>query len=232
MASWSGVSHHLRPTHYTIAGLLLLTGLTSLLPAKNGEVLDTTKYYRDAGAEEGIVKMSDEEVREREAEAKERKRQHRKNLGKDPESSSSSDSDSDSDGEQEENAGRKGVKGYADKGGTAGKGKGFPQMKARIKYYLSPTAITDRFLRETMSKNTWLFVADMENNLYVGLKQTGRFQHSSFLYGGRVTAAGLIKADKGQLTSLSPLSGHYRAGTMHFKAFVRSLEERGCSMTK
>lgn len=171
--------------------------------------------------------MSDEEVREKEAEDKERKREQRRNLGKDPDSSSSS-----SDDEQEANATRQGVKGYSDKGGTAGKGKGFPQMRARVKYYLGPTAIMDRFLRETMSKNTWLFVADMENNLYVGLKQTGRFQHSSFLYGGRVTAAGLIKADKGQLTSLSPMSGHYRAGTMHFKAFVRSLEERGCDLSR
>ena len=206
-----------------------------LSAAKSGKPLDTTKYFRDAGPDEGIVEMSEEEVRQREAEEKERRRKRRQNLGKDPDSSSSSSSpssSSDDDSEQEENAARQGIKGYNDKGGTAGQGKGFPQMKARIKYYLSPTAVTDRFLRETMSKNTWLFVADMENNLFVGLKQTGRFQHSSFLYGGRVTAAGLIKADRGHLTSLSPLSGHYRAGTMHFKAFVRSLEERGCDMSR
>lgn len=93
----------------------------------------------------------------------------------------------------------------------------------------------------------------VQGNLYVGIKKTGGFQHSSFLYGARVTAAGLIKVgltcaarlpsaladsrrcsapqvDKGKLTSLSPLSGHYRAGTMHFKAFVRSLQERKVDM--
>lgn len=44
------------------------------------------------------------------------------------------------------------------------------------------------------------------------------------------SVASHIKVDKGKLTSLSPLSGHYRAGTMHFKAFVRSLEERNVDM--
>lgn len=61
----------------------------------------------------------------------------------------------------------------------------------------------------------WLFVCDMnvsrrlessldrakvadlplclKGNLYIGIKKTGGFQHSSFLYGARVTAAGLIK---------------------------------------
>jgi hypothetical protein len=37
-------------------------------------------------------------------------------------------------------------------------------------------------------------VSDMKNNLYVGIKQTGTFQHSSFLFGSQVTSAGLIKA--------------------------------------
>lgn len=46
-----------------------------------------------------------------------------------------------------------------------------------------------------------------------------------------MTSAGLIKASDGKLTSLSPLSGHYRAGTMHFKAFVRGLEEEGVDMS-
>lgn len=107
--------------------------------------------------------------------------------------------------------------------------------------------------------------------------RTGGFQHSSFLFGARVTSAGLLKvrfdprvtsrslqfapphhecdrevprwvldldffshvfsdsfsslqASDGKLTSLSPLSGHYRAGTMHFKAFVRGLEDQGVDM--
>lgn len=44
-------------------------------------------------------------------------------------------------------------------------------------------------------------VADTNNNLYIGIKQAGAFQHSSFLHGSRVSAAGLITVKKGQLRS-------------------------------
>ena len=42
-------------------------------------------------------------------------------------------------------------------------------------------------------------VADTAYNLYIGIKQSGAFQHSSFLHGGRVSAAGLIKVHNGKL---------------------------------
>ena len=103
-----------------------------------------------------------------------------------------------------------------------------------------PRALSFVFLRSFLhfydrwichsGRTRWLYVSDLQNNLYVGIKKTGSFQHSSFLYGARVTSAGLIKVSKGHLTSLSPLSGHYRAGTMHFKAFSRALEEKGVDM--
>lgn len=41
--------------------------------------------------------------------------------------------------------------------------------------------------------------------LYVGIKEAGSFQHSSFLRGARIAAAGLIRIKDGQLRSLSPL---------------------------
>ena len=44
-------------------------------------------------------------------------------------------------------------------------------------------------------------VADSKNNLYIGIKQAGAFQHSSFLHGARVSAAGLITVKDGQLRS-------------------------------
>lgn len=47
--------------------------------------------------------------------------------------------------------------------------------------------------------------------LYVGIKNTGLFQHSSFLSGGLVISAGLLTVRNGLLTKLSPLSGHYRS---------------------
>lgn len=108
-----------------------------------------------------------------------------------------------------------------------------PNLKSKIKRRFDPKAIMDNLLRKTLNANTWIFVADKHGHLYVGLKQTGRFQHSSFLGGGDVLAAGLLKANQGQLTSLSPLSGHYRAGSDEFKEFVDVLaNEWGCDMSK
>lgn len=83
-----------------------------------------------------------------------------------------------------------------------------------------------------MKGNTWIYVVDMHYNMYIGIKETGKFQHSSFLYGSRVTSAGLIKVKQGQLRSLSPLSGHYRAGTAVFKNFCDHLREEGVDMSK
>lgn len=81
-----------------------------------------------------------------------------------------------------------------------------------------------------LAANTWIYVINSRYELYVGIKQTGKFQHSSFLFGGRVISAGLLKAKDGVLTSLSPLSGHYRAGTAHFRHFVASLQESGVDL--
>ncbi|GAA5928981.1 hypothetical protein JCM3775_006700 [Rhodotorula graminis] len=197
-----------------------------LIWAKDGTPLDTTKLHADRGPEHGgIVPISQDEYDEnqRKEDEKLKAMQDRGEIDSDLSRSSSSSSD-------EADEIREGVQPYSDKGGTAGQGKGVHQAKERVKYYLSPHAVMDTMLRKTINKNTWLYVSDLQNNLYVGIKKTGSFQHSSFLYGARVTSAGLIKVSKGHLTSLSPLSGHYRAGTMHFKAFVRSLEAQGVDM--
>jgi hypothetical protein len=65
----------------------------------------------------------------------------------------------------------------------------------------------------------------------VGIKNSGVFQHSSFLQGARISAAGLIKIKNGRLSSLSPLSGHYRPPASNFRAFVHSLEDEGVDMS-
>ncbi|KAI9726249.1 MAG: hypothetical protein M1834_009078 [Cirrosporium novae-zelandiae] len=97
--------------------------------------------------------------------------------------------------------------------------------------YISPPIVLNHLLRKSVKKNTWIFVADVSFRLYVGIKQSGSFQHSSFLQGSRIAAAGLIKVKNGQLRSLSPLSGHYRPPTSSFKAFVDSLKERKVDMS-
>lgn len=97
--------------------------------------------------------------------------------------------------------------------------------------HVSAATIFNKLLRKTVRKNTWIFVADTSFRLYVGVKNSGAFQHSSFLQGSRISAAGLIKIKNGRLSSLSPLSGHYRPPASNFRAFVHSLEEEGVDMS-
>ena len=59
--------------------------------------------------------------------------------------------------------------------------------------------------QEKKKKQKWIFVADTKNNIYIGIKQSGAFQHSSFLHGARVSAAGLITVKDGQLRSTLPI---------------------------
>ncbi|CAD6501397.1 BgTH12-01649 [Blumeria graminis f. sp. triticale] len=98
-------------------------------------------------------------------------------------------------------------------------------------HHVSKATIIDRLLRGSVQKNTWIFVVDSSFRLYVGIKQSGIFQHSSFSRGCRISAAGGIKIKNGRLTSLSPLSGHYRPPVANFRAFVQALQEAGADVS-
>ncbi|KAG8812156.1 hypothetical protein FRC17_002166, partial [Serendipita sp. 399] len=91
--------------------------------------------------------------------------------------------------------------------------------------------LTQRVLRKTVRKNTWMYVSDKQYNVFIGIKATGSFQHSSFTSGGLVTSAGLIKVDNGRVTGLSPLSGHYRTSIEHYREFLKAMEERGMDLS-
>jgi hypothetical protein len=106
------------------------------------------------------------------------------------------------------------------------KSKGLSKIK-----HVSASTILNRLLQKSVRPNSWIFVADTSNRLYIGIKQSGAFQHSSFLHGSRISAAGLIKIKDGQLRRLSPLSGHYRPPTKNFKLFVHSLKDSGVDMS-
>lgn len=97
--------------------------------------------------------------------------------------------------------------------------------------HVSAASIFNKMLRRSVRKNTWIFVADTSFRMYVGIKDSGAFQHSSFLQGGRISAAGLIKIKNGRLKSLSPLSGHYRPPAANFRVFVKSLKDMGVDMS-
>ncbi|KAL8827503.1 MAG: hypothetical protein Q9170_006991 [Blastenia crenularia] len=85
--------------------------------------------------------------------------------------------------------------------------------------------------KKKKKKNMWIFVADTSYNLYIGIKQSGAFQHSSFLHGARVSAAGVIKVKDGRLGYMQPRSGHYKPPASSFRAFVHSLQKRGVDMS-
>lgn len=51
----------------------------------------------------------------------------------------------------------------------------------------------------TVEDSKWIFVLSTSRDLYVGQKKKGRFQHSSFLSGGAITAAGRLVAIDGIL---------------------------------
>lgn len=97
--------------------------------------------------------------------------------------------------------------------------------------HVSVDALMNHLLRKTTKKNTWIFVADTSFRLYIGIKQSGAFQHSSFLKGARVSAAGLIKIKRGQIRKLSPLSGHYAPPVRNFREFLKSLKAAGADLS-
>ncbi|KAJ5732237.1 hypothetical protein N7493_003718 [Penicillium malachiteum] len=99
--------------------------------------------------------------------------------------------------------------------------------------YIKPEAIYDHFAGSFSVKDgMWIFVADTSFRIYIGIKEPGAFQHSSFLRGGRIAAAGMLKIRQGQLRSLAPLSGHYRPHVANFRAFHHSLQERGVDLSR
>ena len=103
---------------------------------------------------------------------------------------------------------------------------------AKLKH-VGPADVFNYMLKQSLNKgHKWIFVSDTSFRLYIGYKQSGAFQHSSFLRGSRILAAGVIKVKNGQLRRLSPLSGHYRPSAASFRAFVHSLEDAGADMSR
>ena len=103
---------------------------------------------------------------------------------------------------------------------------------AKIKH-VSAAVLFNHMIRSSLKKgHKWIFVADTAFRLYIGYKQAGAFQHSSFLHGSRILAAGQIKVKRGSLRRLSPLSGHYRPPAKNFRSFVENLKDAGVDMSR
>lgn len=158
--------------------------------AKNGMLIDTTVKYKDSI--HGIVPTEDSTPAYAPAPVED-------GGYSDGHSSSDASSTSDSDSESQDRAANKYITPEFDNA------RGLKKIR-----HVSAATIFNKMLRGSVTKNTWIFVADTSFRLYVGIKQSGAFQHSSFLHGARISAAGSIKIKNGRLTKLSPLSGHYR----------------------
>lgn len=200
-----------------------------LVWAKNGIRIDTTEEWKDSIC--GIVPIDDptpafspeveNHLQDKARDTSDHQR-HSPNHSSDPNPGPGPSAPSVSSRESELEAARAAK--YANTDLDEAKGVG------KIKH-VSAATVFNKLLRKSVRKNTWIFVADTSFRLYVGIKASGAFQHSSFLQGSRISAAGLIKVKDGRLSSLSPLSGHYRPPASNFRAFVHSLEDEGVDMS-
>ncbi|XWS70022.1 hypothetical protein CRYUN_Cryun03dG0013400 [Craigia yunnanensis] len=86
-------------------------------------------------------------------------------------------------------------------------------------------------LVDTTGESKWIFVLSTTRALYVGRKEKGKFQHSSFLAGGATTAAGRLVARDGALEAIWPYSGHYHPTEENFMEFINFLEENHVNLT-
>jgi len=182
--------------------------------AKNGQRITTSPDYKDSV--DGIVPAHTKIPTWRET------MQGRQNL--DEESDNDTETDSESLSGISAGSGEDDTK-YVNQ--QLHEAKGVKKLK-----YVSAGALMNNLLRKTTKKNTWIFVADTSFRLYIGIKQSGAFQHSSFLHGGRISSAGLIRIKRGQLRRLDPLSGHYAPPVKNFQGFVKNLEEAGADMSR
>ncbi|KAJ9168211.1 hypothetical protein P3X46_019763 [Hevea brasiliensis] len=85
-------------------------------------------------------------------------------------------------------------------------------------------------LIHTIEGSKWIFVLSTSRALYVGQKEKGVFQHSSFLSGGATIAAGRLVASDGVLEAIWPFSGHYLPTEDTFKEFITFLEEHNVDL--
>ncbi|TKY53219.1 hypothetical protein E2542_SST24744 [Spatholobus suberectus] len=86
-------------------------------------------------------------------------------------------------------------------------------------------------LVETTGDAKWIFVLSTSKTLYVGQKNKGTFQHSSFLAGGATLSAGRLVAEYGVLKAVWPHSGHYLPTEENFEEFMSFLKDNNVDLT-
>jgi hypothetical protein len=76
-----------------------------------------------------------------------------------------------------------------------------------------------------------IYVMSATGNIHVSSHSVGHRHHSSLLAGKAVAGAGELKCTKGQLTSLSNKSGHYRPEVRHLTQVLHQLLKNGVPPT-
>lgn len=76
----------------------------------------------------------------------------------------------------------------------------------------------------------WIFVLSTSKILYIGQKNKGTFQHSSFLAGGATLSAGRLVVEEGFLKAVWPHSGHYLPTEENFQEFMSFLRENNVDL--
>ncbi|KAK8468242.1 hypothetical protein PHAVU_007G263300 [Phaseolus vulgaris] len=84
---------------------------------------------------------------------------------------------------------------------------------------------------DTKGNAKWIFVLSTSKTLYVGQKNKGTFQHSSFLAGGATLSAGRLVAEDGVLKVVWPHSGHYLPTEENFEELMSFLMENNVDLT-
>ncbi|KAJ4824842.1 IQ domain-containing protein iqm6 [Turnera subulata] len=85
--------------------------------------------------------------------------------------------------------------------------------------------------REGPKDIKWIFVLSTSKTLYVGKKNKGTFQHSSFLAGGATLSAGRLVVEEGIIKAVWPHSGHYLPTEENFQEFISFLRENNVDLT-
>lgn len=87
--------------------------------------------------------------------------------------------------------------------------------------------------REFVSGHTgeMIFAASHDDQVFVGIKNLGKFHHSTFMGGDAVQSAGTLKLDKGRIVEINDHSGHYTPGVPEMKAMVRLLQKQGVDVS-
>ncbi|KAG6558111.1 hypothetical protein Mapa_000292 [Marchantia paleacea] len=110
-----------------------------------------------------------------------------------------------------------------------------PKERERYEVVVEEGKLVYKETREpvnTTKGEKWIFVMSTSGVLYIGKKEKGALQHSSFLAGAAITAAGRLRVKHGIIKLVEAHSGHYRPTEDNFKQLITILSSIGADLTR